>query len=556
MVRAVTLTENKQVNMNLNEGDEEEQEMETVVEDDIPGQDDQSQPNTQPGRKTNKQPAKITGATSKKKQPTVPCLCCGENCGKQQLAVKCVLCTLWAHKTCIRMDDATYKHLDQQFRETGMAYWVCRPCQTFSQRVKHQFQENDKRHTETKKRVDSNTARLDTCHTEIEEMKKAMQQMAERMDMEQDRRDSMVCEEMQEREIRRKNIVLHGLAEAPENIRVNRERMEWDRKKCCELFHIMGARLKLEDIRFCRRVGERRGEPRPLIVGLFRDEDKEHTLGRARHLHGTAFEKVSVVPDLTKKQRALEIKLKEEAEEKNKYLTAEDLRNNLRWIVVGRRGEKRIIKGVERDQENYNRGNNWRQSKEQQNGGPQNWQPNGPANEPPSRQQPFVSQPMGQAAWSENWRRLGQPGCQAAPLPHSGPGQMNSWWNIGPGNGNRGHSNHQGSYNNGRTTYTHNGGTASGGNNSNYNSNYSGNYNGNYNQGNGNENGQNDNTRHGVNQGQENYNGGVMDRQVTSWCQNEEEFTQRPRLGSKRLRNTAEDQETEERQAGPPAKRP
>jgi hypothetical protein len=46
--------------------------------------------------------------------------------------------------------------------------------------------------------------------------------------------------------------------------------------------------------------------------------------------------------------------MKEEAEEKNKDLTAEEKRWNVQWIVVGRRGEKSLIKGVEQDQEQYN----------------------------------------------------------------------------------------------------------------------------------------------------------------------------------------------------------
>jgi hypothetical protein len=70
-------------------------------------------------------------------------------------------------------------------------------------------------------------------------------------------------------------------------------------------------------------------------------------------LRGTKFSDISIVPDLTRKQRSREAKMKEEAEERNKDLTAEERRRNVKWMVVGRRGEKRLIKGVERDQEQY-----------------------------------------------------------------------------------------------------------------------------------------------------------------------------------------------------------
>jgi hypothetical protein len=112
----------------------------------------------------------------------------------------------------------------------------------------------------------------------------------------------------------------------------------------------MKARTRREDIHFSRRIGEKGREPRPIVVGLENEEEKRHILARARDLRETAYQDISIVPDLTRKQRRREAKMKEEAEEKNKDLTAEDIRRNVKWIVVGRRGEKRLIKGVEREQ--------------------------------------------------------------------------------------------------------------------------------------------------------------------------------------------------------------
>ena len=356
------------------------------------------------------------GKTVAKKKTPDPCLCCGENCGKGQASVKCVMCELWAHKICIRMPDATYKQLEQMFKETGMAYWVCRPCQNFVQRVKHRFAENDKRHQETEKKVETNTRSLDGHEKEIEDMKQAMKQMAEKMEREKEERDGMVCEEIQEMEARRRNLVIHGLQEAPEAIRVNRERMEWDKNLCGELFQVMGARVKKEELRFCRRIGERGNMPRPVVIGVEEDREKAHLLKMARELKGTKYENVSIVPDLTRKQRQQEARLREEAESRNGRLTEEDRRNNLKWIVVGMRGEKRLIKGVERDRETFSR---------------------------TTRSVPFVPQPRGGGGGSHAGAR-NNPG-----------GQGMSMWNecnggnrsdgYGNNNGNRG----QGIYGNG-----------------------------------------------------------------------------------------------------------
>ena len=52
---------------------------------------------------------------------------------------------------------------------------------------------------------------------------------------------------------------------------------------------------------------------------------------------------------MTKSQRRGEQKLRDEADSRNALLTREDRDKNLKWIIVGKRGEKRLIKGTERD---------------------------------------------------------------------------------------------------------------------------------------------------------------------------------------------------------------
>jgi hypothetical protein len=253
------------------------------------------------------------------------------------------------------MPDTTFKSLDDQLRETGLAYWVCRPCQSFGQRVQHQFAESNKRHDATEKRVDANTRRIEDAERDIEELREALKKMEEKRDKENERREDNLCDEMQEREVRRMNLILHGVDEQPEEIRGNQERMEKDKERCERIFKEMKARTRKGDLRFCRRIGERGTEPRPIVIGLESEEEKRHILGRARELKNSRFHDVSIVPDLTRKQRNREARMKEEAEEKNKSLTAEEINRNIKWMVVGRRGEKRIIKGVEREQQQYGR---------------------------------------------------------------------------------------------------------------------------------------------------------------------------------------------------------
>jgi hypothetical protein len=62
------------------------------------------------------------------------------------------------------------------------------------------------------------------------------------------------------------------------------------------------------------------------------------------------FSDVSVGIDLTKVQREEEKEMKKEADRRNTQLAEQDKAKNLQWMVVGSRGEKRIIKAVPREQ--------------------------------------------------------------------------------------------------------------------------------------------------------------------------------------------------------------
>jgi hypothetical protein len=308
------------------------------------------------------QPAAKTKRGRQPKQPDFPCLCCGENCTKSQAAVKCIMCTLWAHKDCVKMPDNTFKLLEDQVKESGSAYWVCRPCQQFGQRIKHQFAETSRRQDENEKRTAENSKRIDGAEKKIEMLEKRMEKMAEKIDQDAGEREDRLCDEMQEREVRRMNLIIHGIEEQPERIKNNKERLELDKERCEQLFRTMKARTKKEDLRFCRRIGEKSVNPRPMVIGLETEEEKRHILARARNLQGTQYHDISVVPDLTKKQRSKEARMKQEAEERNKKLTNDERNRNEKWLVVGRRGEKRLIKGIERDVQYMGRNNNNLQS--------------------------------------------------------------------------------------------------------------------------------------------------------------------------------------------------
>jgi hypothetical protein len=76
-----------------------------------------------------------------------------------------------------------------------------------------------------------------------------------------------------------------------------------------------------------------------------------------KHLAETEYEDVSIMPDLTKRQRQEEANMNEEANRRNEEeLTEDDMAKNLIWKVIGQRGEKRLVKGYNRNAARGGRG--------------------------------------------------------------------------------------------------------------------------------------------------------------------------------------------------------
>ncbi len=68
--------------------------------------------------------------------------------------------------------------------------------------------------------------------------------------------------------------------------------------------------LTREDVKICRRVGEQRQAPRAMI-GFHTEYARSVLLRYTKYLVETEYEDVSIIPDLTKRQRQEETSMKE-----------------------------------------------------------------------------------------------------------------------------------------------------------------------------------------------------------------------------------------------------
>ena len=241
-----------------------------------------------------------TAAKSKKVKD--PCIICSKNTGSGG-AIQCTICTMWCHTKCSGLSKEILKGLEVQARELGITYWACRSCTSFNHKVNTQLREVNKRQDATDKKVEENKQRIEAVNKVAEEAKNEVRAQANQIEELEMRLERKMAEELREREARRLNLIIHGVPELNANIPNNRDRMEKDKEECERIFKAMGARTRAQDLRFCRRIGERRDVPRPIVIGVSTELEKKIIMDRARELRFTAFEQVSIVPDLTKSQR-------------------------------------------------------------------------------------------------------------------------------------------------------------------------------------------------------------------------------------------------------------
>jgi len=304
-------------------------------------------------------------AKEKEKERKTTCVGCRKAFNKSEYCVICGSCNYWYHKTCSGMAEEVFKCVDNYYKENGSTFWSCQPCATYSKGITARIREMDKRLEGVEKHQDEQDSRMEKMEMQVERLSREVQSSEDKAEEAVGRKEKNLYEELRERELRKKNVVFHGVGELQAEKSTWEERVEWDKKSCLNIFSALALDMGVEAIRFTRRLGEKGKDPRPLLTGFHTETERAKLLKNAKKLESTVFKDVNVVPDLTKRQREEEAELKKEADKKNKNLSESDKAKNLQWAVVGARGERRLTK-VQIQQEGVggNRRGGWREDRE------------------------------------------------------------------------------------------------------------------------------------------------------------------------------------------------
>jgi uncharacterized coiled-coil protein SlyX len=302
----------------------------------------------------------MSGSYKSKRKKDFPCIRCDEHVKKTEKAVKCAMCDLWVHKSCEKMSDETFHVLDMQNEETGQCFWSCKSCKSYAMKF-------DKRIRDIESRVKTlEEENIPEMEEDIANAQKDIESLKERTKNLSDGGVSSgsasavevttaVFDEMRERKSRSCNLIIHNLNEPGNDIKDRKERVAKDKEALNELFTVLELSINVEDsTRFAKRLGPaNESSPRPLLVGITDDVKCKSVLEKSPNLSKKEkpWSEINIVRDLTKLQRKEESRMREEVEKKNEELS-EDEMGNWKWKVVGRRGERKIVKiAIEEEEE-------------------------------------------------------------------------------------------------------------------------------------------------------------------------------------------------------------
>ena len=292
-------------------------------------------------------------AKSKRKKD-FPCIRCSNHVKINDHAIQCALCDLWVHKECEKMSDETFKVLDVQNEENGRCFWSCVSCNSYARKFDKRMRDMEKRVTKLEETtVPKLNDDISGAIKDISDLKSSFKKLSEETKESQSGNvesvSSAVFDEFRERESRKCNVVVHNISESGAEVAEAEDILKYDKDKLQELCGVLSLDIDVaECARFVKRLGPRVEDstsPRPLLVGFKNVETVNSVLQKAPKLaeKEEPWSRINVVKDITKIQRKEEKKLREDVVKKNAERTAEES-ENWEWKIVGRRGERKIVK--------------------------------------------------------------------------------------------------------------------------------------------------------------------------------------------------------------------
>ena len=303
--------------------------------------------------------------TSKKMPGKFDCIVCKKTAAKcpsnKAGSLQCSVCSLWFHPPCASVEEGTMTLINQCVAAGMPSPWICTVCGSGLAKVAADVKLNTAKIGNIEKKVETMHGDVTRLKEERELMKKNIEALEEKVETmskaSSNNSGEKVLEEVNDRASRERNVVFHRCPEYHDESKAK----EGDLDGIRGLF----AQVGLSDmdpgevLLGWRRLGKRNDpdSARPLLVIFKNKADREKLLERAPRLSRNPdefYRNISIVPDLTQKQRVMEQQMFKQAEQSNLKRSGDQVAKNLVNKVLGRRGE-RVLRVVEmREDEEIN----------------------------------------------------------------------------------------------------------------------------------------------------------------------------------------------------------
>ena len=276
-----------------------------------------------------------------KPKKNYPCLKCDEHVKKNQESVQCMFCEFWTHKKCAGLTNEVFNFLVKTAKATGNVQYICTACTSTCTALSKKINPLDKEIKIIDQKVNDNSKDIQKCLKSVDEIQKKLPDLSTIQANSSSVTQDSVFQEIRDREMRKNNVIIHNLPELDDRSPQARKSHDMDQFK--DIMNTISCKLEDKDIKYMNRIGEKRDSDRPLLVCFRNHVNKTMVQESARFLKSSKWNEISIIPDLTKRQRKEEEVLRTEMERKNKEMDKEDFLS-WEWRMVGARGERRLVK--------------------------------------------------------------------------------------------------------------------------------------------------------------------------------------------------------------------
>ena len=296
-----------------------------------------------------------------------PCGGCSKEVVKNAKSVTCCVCEFWFHNACIEgMTDQFYESIAYAHKTWGYSAYFCKCCVKAMAKLNQSVVEMKSAIGKLEERIEVLEGEKEAVAKRVKTVKRRAEKVKEDLDgVEREMVSGMekamanakkeLKVQLEKDEERNVQVVLYGIVESKKE--AVEERINEEMAMVTEMTEVLGVELKGEvEIRYRagREVPKEGERPRPLIVKVQDDETRTKIMANSGKLARVEkWKRVFVAPDLSPEQRKQdreeEMARKDDAERRTKE--AKDEGRNVKFIVVGKRGSRRIIEVQEREQD-------------------------------------------------------------------------------------------------------------------------------------------------------------------------------------------------------------